>query len=42
MLAPVLTAATAPRNSWDTFLIGMAATAGISMEFVEALWMKAA
>ena len=38
-LAPVFAAATATRNSWDAFLIGMAASvgAGISMGFAEAL-----
>ncbi len=38
-LAPVFAAAFATRNSWDAFLIGMAASlgAGISMGFAEAL-----
>ncbi len=38
-LAPVFAAATATRNTWDAFLIGMAASigAGISMGFAEAL-----
>jgi rubrerythrin len=38
-LAPVFAAAFATHNSWDTFLVGMAASvgAGISMGFAEAL-----
>ena len=38
-LAPVFAAAFATRNSWDAFLVGMAASigAGISMGFAEAL-----
>ncbi len=38
-LAPVFAAAFATQNSWDTFLVGMAASvgAGISMGFAEAL-----
>src|SRR5260370_5658016 len=38
-LAPVFAAALATRNSWDAFLVGMAASvgAGISMGFAEAL-----
>ncbi len=38
-LAPVFAAASATRNSWDAFLVGMAASigAGISMGFAEAL-----
>ena len=38
-LAPLFAAAFATKNSWDTFLIGMAAGvgAGISMGFAEAL-----
>jgi rubrerythrin len=38
-LAPVFAAAFATRNSWDAFLVGMAASvgAGISMGFTEAL-----
>ena len=38
-LAPVFAAALATRNSWDAFLIGLAASvgAGISMGFAEAL-----
>jgi rubrerythrin len=38
-LAPVFAAAVATRNSWDAFLVGMAASlgAGISMGFAEAL-----
>lgn len=38
-LAPVFAAAFATTNSWDTFLVGMAASvgAGISMGFAEAL-----
>ncbi len=38
-LAPVFAAAFATRDSWDTFLVGMAASvgAGISMGFAEAL-----
>jgi rubrerythrin len=38
-LAPVFAAAFATRNSWETFLVGMAASigAGISMGFAEAL-----
>jgi erythrin-vacuolar iron transport family protein len=38
-LAPVFAAAFATENSWDTFLVGMAASigAGISMGFAEAL-----
>jgi rubrerythrin len=38
-LAPVFAAAFATRNSWDAFLIGLAASigAGISMGFAEAL-----
>jgi len=38
-LAPVFAAAFATRNSWDAFLVGMAASigAGISMAFAEAL-----
>ncbi len=38
-LAPVFAAAIATRNSWDAFLVGMAASigAGISMGFAEAL-----
>ncbi len=38
-LAPVFAAATATRNSWDAFLVGLAASigAGISMGFAEAL-----
>src|ERR1700704_1341724 len=38
-LAPVFAAALATRNSWDAFLVGLAASvgAGISMGFVEAL-----
>ena len=38
-LAPVFAAAFATKNSWDAFLVGMAASvgAGISMGFAEAL-----
>jgi hypothetical protein len=38
-LAPVFAAAFATRNTWDAFLVGMAASvgAGISMGFAEAL-----
>ena len=38
-LAPVFAAAFATRNSWDAFLVGLAASigAGISMGFAEAL-----
>jgi len=38
-LAPVFAAASATRNSWDAFLVGLAASigAGISMGFAEAL-----
>ena len=38
-LAPVFAAALATKNSWDAFLVGMAASlgAGISMGFAEAL-----
>ena len=38
-LAPVFAAAFATRNSWDAFLVGMAASigAGISMGFAAAL-----
>src|SRR5271169_3066020 len=38
-LAPVFAAAFATRNSWETFLVGLAASsgAGISMGFAEAL-----
>src|SRR6516165_10702508 len=38
-LAPLFAAAFATRNSWDTFLVGLAASlgAGISMGFAEAL-----
>jgi erythrin-vacuolar iron transport family protein len=38
-LAPLFAAAFATKNSWDTFLVGLAATigAGISMGFAEAL-----
>src|SRR5882672_2968695 len=38
-LAPVFAAALATRNSWDAFLVGLAAStgAGISMGFAEAL-----
>src|SRR6202022_2729845 len=38
-LAPVFAAAFATRNSWDAFLVGIAASvgAGISMGFAEAL-----
>jgi rubrerythrin len=38
-LAPVFAAAFATRNSWDAFLVGMAASvgAGISMGFAEAM-----
>ena len=38
-LAPVFAAAVATRNSWDAFLVGIAASlgAGISMGFAEAL-----
>jgi rubrerythrin len=38
-LAPIFAAAFATRNSWDAFLVGMAASvgAGISMGFAEAL-----
>jgi erythrin-vacuolar iron transport family protein len=38
-LAPVFAAAVATKNSWDAFLVGMAASlgAGISMGFAEAL-----
>src|SRR5207247_4694247 len=38
-LAPVFAAALATRNSWDAFLVGMAASvgAGISMGFAAAL-----
>src|SRR6516164_1164434 len=38
-LAPVFAAALATRNSWDAFLVGLAASvgAGISMAFAEAL-----
>ena len=38
-LAPVFAAAFATRNSWDAFLVGVAASvgAGISMGFAEAL-----
>ena len=38
-LAPVFAAAFATHNSWETFLVGMAASvgAGISMGFAEAL-----
>ncbi len=38
-LAPVFAAALATRNTWDTFLVGLAASlaAGISMGFAEAL-----
>jgi len=38
-LAPVFAAAFATRNSWDAFLVGLAASvgAGISMAFAEAL-----
>ena len=38
-LAPVFAAAFATKNSWDAFLVGMAASigAGISMGFGEAL-----
>src|SRR5690606_2829306 len=38
-LAPVFAAAFATQNSWETFLVGMAASigAGISMGFAEAL-----
>ena len=38
-LAPLFAAAFATKNSWDTFLVGMAASigAGISMGFAEAL-----
>jgi VIT1/CCC1 family predicted Fe2+/Mn2+ transporter len=38
-LAPVFAAAFATQDSWDTFLVGMAASigAGISMGFAEAL-----
>jgi erythrin-vacuolar iron transport family protein len=38
-LAPVFAAALATRNSWDVFLVGLAASlgAGISMGFAEAL-----
>ena len=38
-LAPVFAAAFATRDSWDTFLVGLAASigAGISMGFAEAL-----
>src|SRR5262249_61452282 len=38
-LAPLFAAAFATANSWDTFLVGLAATvgAGISMGFAEAL-----
>jgi len=38
-LAPVFAAAFATRDSWDAFLVGMAASigAGISMGFAEAL-----
>jgi VIT1/CCC1 family predicted Fe2+/Mn2+ transporter len=38
-LAPVFAAALATRNSWDAFLVGIAASlgAGISMGFAEAL-----
>lgn len=38
-LAPIFAAAFATHNSWDTFLVGMAASlgAGISMGFAEAL-----
>src|ERR1700746_373914 len=38
-LAPVFAAALATKNSWDSFLVGMAASlgAGISMGFAEAL-----
>jgi uncharacterized membrane protein len=38
-LAPLFAAAFATRNSWDAFLVGMAASvgAGISMGFAEAL-----
>jgi erythrin-vacuolar iron transport family protein len=39
MLAPVFAAAIATRNSWDAFLVGLAAPleAGIGMGFAEAL-----
>jgi erythrin-vacuolar iron transport family protein len=39
MLAPVFAAAIATRNSWDAFLVGLAASleAGIGMGFAEAL-----
>src|ERR1700692_3011302 len=38
-LAPVFAAALATRNSWDAFVVGLAASlgAGISMGFAEAL-----
>src|SRR5207253_5738418 len=38
-LAPLFAAAFATRNSWETFLVGLAASlgAGISMGFAEAL-----
>jgi VIT1/CCC1 family predicted Fe2+/Mn2+ transporter len=38
-LAPLFAAAFATHNTWDTFLVGMAASvgAGISMAFAEAL-----
>src|SRR5258705_1215392 len=38
-LAPVFAAASVTKNSWDAFLVGMAASvgAGISMAFAEAL-----
>jgi rubrerythrin len=38
-LAPIFAAAVATRNTWDTFLVGLAASvgAGISMGFAEAL-----
>jgi VIT1/CCC1 family predicted Fe2+/Mn2+ transporter len=38
-LAPIFAAAVATRNSWDAFLVGLAASvgAGISMGFAEAL-----
>src|SRR4029079_6756316 len=38
-LAPVFAAALATQNSWDAFLVGLAASAGagISMGFAEAL-----
>jgi VIT1/CCC1 family predicted Fe2+/Mn2+ transporter len=38
-LAPLFAAAFATKNSWDTFLVGLAASlgAGISMGFAEAL-----